>query len=190
MLRAALGLISERGYAGASLRELARRLGVQQPSLYHYFETKEQLVEQIIVHLGAELLAVPGDLPMPGDLADVPGFAIAGTMMVWDQTSYTEFVRFLFVVSVEHPQFRDAIQALYSHGVEVTAGMFLEPFIARGEITREEGLSLLRVAINSIALMMIEERLLYGRKSTSAALRTHAMHTERFLRAAIVARRS
>ena len=34
VLRVAMHLFAERGYAGASLRELARRLGMQQPSLY------------------------------------------------------------------------------------------------------------------------------------------------------------
>lgn len=189
VLRAALKLIAERGYAGASLRELARRLGVQQPSLYHYFETKEQLVEQIIIHLGAEMLAAPAELPLPDDLADVPGFAIAGVMFVWDQPLYADFVRFLFVVSVEQAQFRDAMQALYAHGGDATAAAFLEPFVARGEIDRDDGFTLLRTAVNSIALMMIEERLLYGRKTTSDALRAHAGRTERWLRDAIVARR-
>jgi AcrR family transcriptional regulator len=190
VLRAALELIAERGYAGASLRELARRLGVQQPSLYHYFETKEQLVEQIIIHVGAELLAAPAELPLPDRLEDVPSFAIGGVMFVWDQPLYASFVRFLFVVSVEQAQFRSAMQALYSRGAETVAAAFLEPFIERGEIGREEGFAMIRTAINSIALMMIEERLLYGRKTTSDALRTHAMHTERLLRAALIKRPS
>ena len=76
VLRTALLLIAERGYAGASLRELARRLGVQQPSLYHYFETKEQLVEQIIVHLGADLLGAAPARPPPTALEDIPRYAI------------------------------------------------------------------------------------------------------------------
>ena len=52
VLRVAMRLIAERGYRGASLRELARRVGMQQPSLYHYFRSKEDLVEQILVTFG------------------------------------------------------------------------------------------------------------------------------------------
>ena len=55
VLRVAMRLIAERGYRGASLRELARRVGMQQPSLYHYFESKEDLVEQAIHQLGRQL---------------------------------------------------------------------------------------------------------------------------------------
>ena len=50
VLDAGLSLISELGVAGASLRKLAARLGMSQPSLYHYFESKDALVQQIIEH--------------------------------------------------------------------------------------------------------------------------------------------
>lgn len=47
ILKEALRLFSEHGVEGASLRELARRVGLTQPSLYHYFPSKEALVEAI-----------------------------------------------------------------------------------------------------------------------------------------------
>lgn len=190
MLRAALGLFAERGYGGASLRELARRLGVQQPSLYHYFETKEQLVEQVIVNMGAELLTNVPDLPIPDELEEVPGFAINAVMAIWEDASYAMFVRFLFVVASEQPRHRNAIRQLYSFGAQATAAALLEPFISRGELDREDGYSLLRTGINSVALMHIEEKLLYGQKKTSPELRAHAVATERWLRDAIRHRRA
>ena len=52
VLREAMRLFAERGYVGTSLRELARRVGMQQPSLYHYFRSKEELVEQILATYG------------------------------------------------------------------------------------------------------------------------------------------
>lgn len=158
---------------------------MQQPSLYHYFETKEQLAEQVIVHVGAELLGSMPNIPLPKALEDVPAFAIAAVMNIWDSTLYSAFVRFLFVVSGEQTRFRKAMQALYEHGARATAAAFLEPFIARGEIDREEGYSLLRIAVNSVALAQIEERLLYGRTKPSPELRALAEHTERWLRDAI-----
>src|SRR5690606_37670788 len=73
VLREALLLFAEKGYAGASLRELARRVGVRQPSLYHYFRSKDELVEQILTHVGRDLFAGAPVLPPGARLADVPG---------------------------------------------------------------------------------------------------------------------
>jgi len=186
VLRTALLLFAERGYAGASLRELARRLGVAQPSLYHYFATKEQLVEQIIVHLGAELLsAMPADLEPPSALDDLPRFAVDFTMGIWEGRMYAAFVQFLFVVAVEQPQLREAMELLYSKGAENASNMLLAPYVAAGQIDEAEGRSLLRTAINSIALLQIEERLLYGRAKASPELRAHARRTADLLRDAI-----
>ena len=189
VLREALKLFAERGYGGASLRELARRLGVQQPSLYHYFETKEQLVEQVIVHVGSELLTAFPEITAPENLEDVPAFAVAGVMLVWENPLYAGFVKFLFAVSGEQPRFRKAMELLYNQGARVMSAAFLEPFIARGEIERDEGYALIRTALNSIAMMYIEEQLLYGKTKPSAELRAHAMATERWLRDAVRHRR-
>lgn len=189
VLRTALLLFAERGYAGASLRELARRLGVQQPSLYHYFETKEQLVEQIIVHLGAELLAQVPDVEPPTKLEDVPRYAIEAVMEIWSGPLYAAFVQLLFVVAVEQPQLREAMYMLYSRGAAAATELLLAPYIAAGEIDAEDGRTLVRTALNSVALLQIEERLLYGRSKASPELERHAVLTEAWLRDAIVARK-
>jgi AcrR family transcriptional regulator len=55
ILREALLLFAEHGVEGASLRELARRVGISQPSLYHYFASKEALVEAIFSWQTAEV---------------------------------------------------------------------------------------------------------------------------------------
>jgi len=186
VLRTALLLFAERGYAGASLRELARRLDVAQPSLYHYFATKEQLVEQIIVHLGADLLSsVPNVPPPTGELEDLPRYAIDAVMAVWEGPTYAAFVQFLFVVAVEQPQLREAMHGLYSRGAANVADLLLAPFIATAQIEEAEGRTLIRMAVNSVALLQIEERLLYGRTRASPELRTHARLTAEWLRDAI-----
>ena len=43
VLQAAQALFAERGYRGASLRDIARRIGVKAPSLLHHFSSKQQL---------------------------------------------------------------------------------------------------------------------------------------------------
>lgn len=68
LLASALSLFSEKGYEGASIREIIQRAGVTRPVLYYYFENKEHLFislveswyEQMIADLDANLEGVTG----------------------------------------------------------------------------------------------------------------------------------
>ena len=49
LLPAAAALFRQKGYAGASIRDLAADLGIRTASLYHYIDTKEDLLQAICV---------------------------------------------------------------------------------------------------------------------------------------------
>ena len=49
----ALELFSEKGYAGTSMRELARRCGTTPSNVYNYYPSKENLLREVF-QLGAE----------------------------------------------------------------------------------------------------------------------------------------
>ena len=48
LLEATLELISEKGYLGATTREIARRAGVSELTLFRKFEKKEKLFEEVL----------------------------------------------------------------------------------------------------------------------------------------------
>ena len=72
ILDSALGLISERGAAGTSMRRLADDCGLNVATLYHYFPSKADLVRAVIAErrygerLAAEQPPIDPDLP-PGE---------------------------------------------------------------------------------------------------------------------------
>jgi AcrR family transcriptional regulator len=43
-------LLAARGYRGTSTRDIGRAVGIQAPSLYHHFESKEAIVEELLSH--------------------------------------------------------------------------------------------------------------------------------------------
>ena len=59
-------VFSERGYRGASVEELARRVGLRKGSLYHHVRSKEQLLGEVLLR-GMELLhgGIPGPEAAP-----------------------------------------------------------------------------------------------------------------------------
>jgi AcrR family transcriptional regulator len=48
LMDAGLEVFAEKGYFGASLRDIARAVGVRESALYHYFASKEALFEAIL----------------------------------------------------------------------------------------------------------------------------------------------
>ena len=46
-IRAAASVFSEKGFHGASTNEIAERLGIKQGSLYYYFDSKEEALEEV-----------------------------------------------------------------------------------------------------------------------------------------------
>lgn len=55
ILDAAAKLFSQKGYSAVSLRAIAAETGLQAGSIYHHFESKEQIVEEIL-NIGTERL--------------------------------------------------------------------------------------------------------------------------------------
>ena len=49
-VRAAASVFAEKGFHGASTRDIADRLGIKQGSLYYYFECKEAALEEVCLY--------------------------------------------------------------------------------------------------------------------------------------------
>jgi AcrR family transcriptional regulator len=161
ILRAALQLFGERGYAGASLRELARRVGVQQPSLYHYFRSKEELVEQILDYAGdAFMTEAP---PAPEKLDDVPYVLAHAVLYLYEHTDWRHFVRLVFSLSLSADAYQARLHGLFAERAAEGLDMFMAPYVARGEIEAHHAQLLGRMVLNAVGLTMIEQRILYPR---------------------------
>ena len=49
-IRAAAGVFSRKGFHGASTGDIAGRLGIKQGSLYYYFDSKEEALEEVCLY--------------------------------------------------------------------------------------------------------------------------------------------
>lgn len=160
VLREAVKLFAERGYAGASLRELARRVGMQQPSLYHYFASKEELVEQVISTFG---FGGAGNLPpgfaLPERIEDLPRALGQLVTALYEHTQWPLFLRFLFNLTLEEPRYAARMRAMFVDTTRGLVDMTMQQY--EGQIDPEQGGFLVRMVLNAIALPMIEEKLLF-----------------------------
>jgi len=67
ILRCAWQLAREHGAAGLSLRALAREVGIRQPSLYEYFDSKHAIYDAMFADGNQQLLERLRDLDLPAD---------------------------------------------------------------------------------------------------------------------------
>jgi AcrR family transcriptional regulator len=161
ILEEGLALIAERGVAGASLRELARRVGVSQPSLYHYFPTKEDLLSQIVNYCGNAMLSPPVNQALPRSLAEMPRYIAEGVLSLYVTERHPMFVRFMFAVTTAEPRYRPIFHGILVERAAAVMRFLLAPHVARGEVEAEMGEHVLRMEINAIGLALIEDRVLF-----------------------------
>jgi len=169
VLDAGLSLISELGVAGASLRKLAARLGMSQPSLYHYFDSKDALVQQIIEHCASRMLEAALHVEFPRSVEDIPRFARDAALSLWATDHHPRFVRFLFVVAIESPEHRRSIQRVFEERLYPGFGVLADAF-GRDPAEREDLRLMTRSIAYSMGLALMEERALFGAEAPSAEL--------------------
>lgn len=67
ILDAAVHLFFEVGFEAASLRDLAARVGINKATIYHYFQSKEEILFHLVKAVGDELLqGVQGAVSLGG----------------------------------------------------------------------------------------------------------------------------
>jgi AcrR family transcriptional regulator len=167
VLDAGLSLISELGVAGASLRKLAARLGMSQPSLYHYFDSKDALVQQIIEHCASRMLEAALHVQFPRGVDDIPRFARDAALSLWATDHHPRFVRFLFVVAIESPEHRLRIQRVFVERLYPGFGMLADAF-GQDPAEREDLRLMTRTIAYAMGLALMEERALFGADAPSA----------------------
>jgi AcrR family transcriptional regulator len=169
VLDAGLSLISEHGVAGASLRKLAAKLGMSQPSLYHYFDSKDALVRQIIEHCASRMLEAALHVEFPRGIDDVPRFARDAALALWATEQHPRFVRFMFVVAIESPEHRRSIQRVFEERLYPGFGFLADAF-GKDAAEREDLRLIIRTIAYAMGLALMEERALFGADAPSAEL--------------------
>ena len=68
IISTAIDLFSGQGYAGVSIRDITKTVGIKESSLYHHFVNKQELIETIYLYFKKELKSsLPGATPIsPG----------------------------------------------------------------------------------------------------------------------------
>lgn len=190
VLTQGLRLFAERGYAGASLRELARRLGIRQPSLYHYFASKDALVEQIIDYFGVGGAGITvAEAWMPAEVEELPAAISAYVRFLYDHTDWPLFVRFMFALASENRSFAPRLREMFVEQSAELTRLLLAHYVESGQMDATEVAFVSRMVLSATALPLIEERLLFPEGTKHPDLDAYLDFVVRTTRTALEARK-
>lgn len=98
ILDAALDAFADRGFQGTSVREIARAVGVNEATLYHYFPSKAAILDALIDQLLARRQVVYAVADDPRQtLAEALRDLIDGIMVVMQEEQERKFLRLLMI---------------------------------------------------------------------------------------------
>lgn len=92
IIQAALGLFLEHGYYGTKTSQISRRAGISEGLLFHYFPTKEILLEELI-NIGLEGMRMPTQINAKNGL----DFFYQFTVMLFSQAKGNPLIAKMFV---------------------------------------------------------------------------------------------
>jgi AcrR family transcriptional regulator len=173
VLDAALELIASHGVAGASLRRLAKKLGISQPSLYHYFSSKDELLTRIIDHSAHRMLGTGLKVRPPSSREDLARFTKEAVLELYASDSHPRFVRFLFLVAIESKKHRLRIEQMFEEQLNPSFGLLAQAF-ARDEADHHELTQMMRMIVYSVGFMLLDERALRSHPAASEETKRYA----------------
>jgi AcrR family transcriptional regulator len=163
ILRVATELVAERGLKAASLRELARRVGVSQPSLYHYFSSKDELVQQIVQAYADEVVVLPAQIPGFSGLKALIRYALNYVLELYLRPSHVVFVRFMFAITLERPELGSVIgERFLRRGMQLVRPV-LQPYADSENLRDADRELMVHMALDSVIMHCIEQRVLFSR---------------------------
>ena len=113
LLDRALELFSQRGYDAVGVREVVEAVGVTKPTLYHYFDSKRGLLEELLRREGGQMLEqILRSAAYQGDLV----------------LTLENIVRTYFSLVKDNPTFYRLQLAMYFAPPESEANQAIRPF--------------------------------------------------------------
>lgn len=114
---AARDILAEGGLAALSMRALASRIGTTPTAIYHYFENKEELVEQVVVRgfqeFEASLWRAIEDLPV----GSIDRLAAIGESYMRFATENPQYFKITFGIQVGCPRDLEDVPGQGGYGV-------------------------------------------------------------------------
>lgn len=131
IIEATLDLFVERGYYGTKTSQISKRAGISEGLLFHYFPTKEKLLEEL-VNIGLEGMRMPMKISAESGL----DFFCQFTEMLFREVECNPFIAKMFVFMGHVMRAEDIPEKLRALAASVDTIAFCRHWV---EIGQEDG---------------------------------------------------
>ncbi len=128
IIQATLDLFVERGYYGTKTSQISRKAGISEGLLFHYFPTKEILLEEL-VNIGLEGMRMPMQIKAENGL----DFFYQFTKMLFLQVEKNTFIAKMFVFMGYVAQAEDIPEKLRRLASSVDTIAFCQNWVEAGQ---------------------------------------------------------
>ncbi len=128
IIQATLDLFVERGYYGTKTSQISKRAGISEGLLFHYFPTKEILLEEL-VNIGLEGMRMPMQIKAKNGL----DFFYQFTKMLFLQVEKNAFIAKMFVFMGDVVQAEDIPGKLRKLAASVDTIAFCQKWVEAGQ---------------------------------------------------------
>ena len=128
IIQAALDLFVERGYYGTKTSQISRRAGISEGLLFHYFPTKEILVEEL-VNIGLEGMRMPMLVKAENGL----DFFYQFTKMLFLEVEKNPYIAKMFVFMGHVVQAEDIPEKIRQLAASVDTIVFCQSWVEAGQ---------------------------------------------------------
>lgn len=112
IIRVATGIIAFSGIDKLTMQELGRELGLNKASIYHWFSSKEEILEAVFEEGHRKLMAKGFRLNLEGDAAAVLSRAAASWSMIFSDDDILPYLRAVFSLRYSNERAGEETRAL------------------------------------------------------------------------------
>ncbi|NEO84529.1 MAG: TetR/AcrR family transcriptional regulator [Spirulina sp. SIO3F2] len=163
ILMGAFGEFLAQGYAGTSVDRIAKAAKVSKPTVYTYFQSKENLFKALVQEMAQEqFFAVLGQEPLAGEPeAVLRGLAVATIERLAESPQQLDFIRLVLGESGRFPELSQAfLQAIIKPALER-----LSHYLAsRPELKADEPGAIAEIILGTILFYVVTQELMHGYK--------------------------
>ncbi len=134
ILESAMVLFAELGYKNASVRKIAKKVGIRESALYNHFKNKED----IFLHIASKIFNTPFDehdnkIKLSNPKAYLNKFTMEFKLLTFDKTKESLF-RILMIELLQNKQLRDGfLQEFHTKNIKILSSIFFN-FMQNGFI--------------------------------------------------------
>ena len=176
LLKAALTLFVEKGFAATRIEEVAQLAGVSKGTLYLYYPSKEDLLKAVIAHYLSARIADTAEQVrrIDGPMAPV----LRGMLVPWWQQIYASPASGTFKLVITEVRNFPEIAEFYLRQVIEPGHQLIETILRRGIASGEFRAVNVESAVHSLLLPMV---MLCTHKHALGACTTHSIDAAQFI---------